>query len=316
MAKKNKKRDKNIVSTMIFMIIMGIIMVFVSFVLRVDVKLEEGILMKVLTEFLLTVGLALIATFLFDFTINRKKFMDSITKQLSNVIISKEFLSKTTEEEKRNAFSLILQPTESQIEQFSRINDYFQKKIKEAMLMFNTNFKTGYNLRTKVIMNNEKSRVECITALSYAIYKVNNEYKTVNLVFENEESEVLETKIFTSNGEEVPIENQTSEKGRDKFDIPQKFNEFPYLIIKREVREIGYSHWMDIDLRTLTPCDKVTYYLECQDDLIIRKHIFMDDSKNYNVKESEDKKTISIESYGWLDALSGFLIIVGKDEKD
>lgn len=76
-----------------------------------------------------TIGIAVMLGAIFDYSKTTDSFMDFVSKILSDIIIGKTFLSKLGDEEKKDALALILRPSENQITQYSRIEDYFQRKI-------------------------------------------------------------------------------------------------------------------------------------------------------------------------------------------
>ena len=59
--------------------------------------------------------------------------------------------------------------------------------------------------------------------------------------------------------------------------IPEKFNQYPYLLLYREIEERGYDHWTNFHWTSLTPCDGITFTLKCFDDIIIKDHLIFDE---------------------------------------
>lgn len=92
--------------------------------------------LKILVSILQTVGIAFMLGAIFDFSKNTEGFINFISKILADIVVGKSFLSKLENNGKRDALKLILRPTTNQIIQYSRIEDYFQKKINDSMKMW------------------------------------------------------------------------------------------------------------------------------------------------------------------------------------
>lgn len=196
------------------------------------------------------------------------------------------------------------------------MNPYFQKKIKEAMDMFNTNFKS--NLVLFVEVKKENGYVVALTELTYNIYKVENEYEPIRTSFEMEDSKVISTQILYPHGclnveeKDVRSEDETvnSRKIFYEYNIPKNLYEYHSLTVKKKVIEKGYDHWANVCWTTLTPCDGINYKLRCLDGLTIKQFQIFDDVELYDIEMSEDKSSVSVFSSSWLNKFTGFSIIV------
>lgn len=97
---------------------------------------------SLICSLLSTIGIALFIGAIFDLAKNSQEFVESVSMILSNIVVSKSFLNTLSENDKRQALELILQPSGDQLQQYSNINQYFQKKVDESVGIFDTNFKS------------------------------------------------------------------------------------------------------------------------------------------------------------------------------
>lgn len=264
-----------------------------------------------------TIGIAFMLGSIFDFSKNSQGFIEFVSDILSNIIIGRTFLSKLEESGKRDALTLILRPTESQIAQYSRIDDYFEKRITDSMKMWDTNFKTNTVINIRVKMNDDGSAVETVGTLTYRIYKVKDQYANIQTTFERKNSKVSDTKILYPGGV-YPITNPDPEMSNSagieytnySFRVPEELYKYPYLTIERKIFEPGFDHWTNFHWTSLTPYDGLVFNLSCSDGLVIKEHIIFDEKQLYNVTFNEEKTEMHIISTDWLEANTGFSLTI------
>lgn len=279
---------------------------------------------SLICSLLSTIGIALFIGAIFDLAKNSQEFVESVSKILSNIVVSKSFLNTLGENDKRQALELILQPSGDQLQQYSNINHYFQKKIDESVGIFNTNFKSHLSLSVTVYKDKNDQKVKARSKLQYRIYKINNEYQPIQTWFEQEGSKFISTKIIC-NSEIIEIkepdqkELKEDDKNRTKipyqksfFEIPKEYQDSPYVTVQYDVEEPGFDHWINYTWTSLTPYDGLNFTLTCHDNLVIKQHNLFDDGNGYTVELDYEKKTISILSTEWLNSYTGVSIIVGE----
>ena len=302
---------------------LGIILILISAILHLS---WDEYWTNLISEILSTIGIALMIGAIFDFSKNSQAFTEFISNILKDIIVSKAFLKELEETSKKEALELILKPSDNQLEQCSNINDYFKKRISESLEMFHTNFKTDLSLVSQV--RKESGKVCTDSVLTYRIYKIENEYEPIITTFERESSNIGTTKILYPGGHRIITEEDIRTKGETidsrlifyKFEIPEDLYKYPYLTIQKEVKEIGYDHWTNVNWTTLTPTDGIKFQLICHDDLTIKEHLIFDDNDLYDIHENKNHKEMSIISSSWLNKSTGFCITVSdtkiKDEKE
>lgn len=273
----------------------------------------------VVSGILSSVGIALFVGCVFDFSKNSEAFVGFVSNILSDIVVSKKFLSTLSAKDKEQALSLILKPMDSQVEQYANINDFFKKKIKESMTMFDANFKTNVILNIEAHRDESKNMVYCETTLTYTIYKLDNKFEPLKVIFEKEDSSTSDLKIISPLGEKkVEKEEPSKQKagGIDcniyTFEIPEEFEKFDHLTVKRTMIEPGRDHWMNYYWQSITPYEGVTCRVRCFDGLKIKDFMIFDNKAYYHVDQSDDGVTLDITSSQWLDSDTGFAFTIAE----
>lgn len=272
---------------------------------------------KLLPNALQTLGIAFMLGAIFDFSKTSQGFTEFISSILSDIVISKSFLARMEDGGKREALNLILRPTENQIAQYSRIDDYFEKKISDSMKMWDTNFKTNTEINIRIRMNKERTAVETVGTMSYRIYKVKDSYIDILTTFERPGAYSFDTKIIYPGGVHQvtratarSVDSGGCSMSNFSFKVPEELYKYSYLTIEKNIFEPGYDHWTNFHWTSLTPYDGLIFHLYCEDDLIIKEHIIFDEKQLYNVTISDDRKEMNILSTDWLDANTGFTVTI------
>lgn len=324
--KKERRRikDKNLIWYNFFTIWfwLGLVLMLTSLVIPAvfDPNKLNTVLKKAVDIFaglLSSIGIALLVGCIFDFSKNSEAFMAFVSKLLSDIIVSKKFLTSLGNSDKKAAMKLILQPSDRQVEQYSNVNEYFKKKIDDNMRMFDTNFKTNLRLNVEA-KRDEKGRVYCESLLTYHIYKVREEFEPIKLIIEEgTNGKRPEIKIISDDGEHPILENNleaTADSNNNcstyMLKIPDKLQEKDHLTIQYKITETGKDHWMNYHWKTITPCEGILFYIRCLDDLVIKDHMIFDNDKYYHTDLANDKKSLNIVSSQWLECDTGFYVTV------
>lgn len=277
-------------------------------------------LLTIISGILSTLGIALFVGCVFDFSKNSEAFVSFVSNILSDIVVSKKFLSTLSVKDKEQALNLILKPMDSQVEQYANINDYFKKKINESMTMFDANFKSNVVLNIEAYTDNKKNIVFCKTTITYTIYKLNNKYQPIKVMLEKDGSELDDLVVITPNGEKkIDTGNAETEciGGIDYkihvMNIPEEYEKYDHLKIQRVIIEPGHDHWIHYIWQSLTPYEGITCIVKCLGDLSIKDYMIFDNKAYYYTKLSGDKKQLDISSSQWLDADTGFSFVIGKD---
>lgn len=288
----------------------------------IDDKSEDSlfyIVLSIVSGVISTIGISLFVGCVFDFSKNSDAFIGFVSRILSDIVVSKNFLSSLSIKDKEQALNLILRPEESQIEQYANINEFFKKKIREAMTMFDANFKTNLSLNVEAHKDRQKKIVCCKTTLTYTVYKLNDKFEPLEIVFEKEGSTSEEIKIISPDGEVETKPEQAQEVTiagikckKSILTIPEYCEKYDHLTVKRTFTEPGYDHWINYIWQSLTPYEGVTCRVKCFDGLTIKDFMIFDNKSYYYVDKSKDKTTIEITSSQWLDPDTGFAFVISE----
>ena len=307
----------------------GIILILVSMVISyysqqyISCRIIESLMpiITIIVGLLSTIGIALFIGSIFDYSKGSEAFLSMVSNILSDIVVSKKFLSTLSVKDKEQALNLILRPTGAQVEQYANINNYFQKKIKEATTMFDVNFKTNVVFNVEAYMKD--GIVYCKSTLTHSIYKLNNQFQPLEIRFEKENSELVDIKVITPDSEveltksDPFVENECGTLFTVyRFEIPEKYWGYDHLTVKRTVIEPGHDHWINFFWQSLTPCEGMTCRVDCADGLRIKDFMIFDDKSYYNIDESEDHKTLEITSSQWLNSGTGFSCVIGLENRE
>lgn len=331
--KKNKAKEKKVVRknrnwfnffTKWFFVglILVIISIFISMYFdKIAVShwaYEYRFVATVVSSILSTIGTALFIGCIFDFSKNSEAFIGFVSNILSDIVVSKNFLSTLSTNDKEQALRLILKPMDYQIDQYANINALFEKKIQESMTMFDTNFKSNVVLNVEARIEN--GTVYCYTTVTYTIYRINKKFESLKVYFEKENSESSDVRIISPLGEKSIKKEETSsvkEMGGLAYDsytfvIPDEYNKFDHLTIKRTTKEPGFDHWINYIWQTITPYEGLSCSIKCFDGLAVKNHMIFDNKAYYHIELSEDHTKLEITSSQWLDSDTGFSIVISK----
>lgn len=305
----------------------GIILVLISICISMYIdNIEYGSylypfrpIFTIISGILSTLGIALFVGCIFDFSKNSEAFVAFVSNILSDIVVSKKFLSTLSVKDKEQALNLILKPMDSQVEQYANINDFFKKRINEVMTMFDANFKSNVILNIEAHKDYEKDIVFCKTTLTYTIYKLNNKFQPVRIMLEKDNSELFDLVVITPIGEKkIDVGDPKSQSiggitySIYSLNIPEEYEKYDHLKIQRTVKEPGKDHWIHYIWQSLTPYEGVTCNVKCYDNLIIKDFMIFDNKAYYYTKKSNDDKQLDIASSQWLDSDTGFSFVIGE----
>ncbi len=304
-------------------IIFVILSICISFYAEILGESSANVLLKnilsVVSGVLSTIGISLFVGCVFDFSKNSDAFMEFVSKILSDIVVSKNFLSSLSIKDKEQALNLILRPEASQIEQYANINEFFKKKIRESMTMFDANFKTNLTINVEAHKDTDKKIVYCKTTFTYTVYKLNDKFAPLETIFEKEDSLSETIKIISPDGkvelkedrkEEVMIAGLKCTKS--VLMIPEQYEKYDHLTVKKTIKEPGHDHWINYIWQSLTPYEGVTCSIKCFDDLKIKDFMIFDNKSYYHVDKSTDNTAMEITSSQWLDSDTGFSIVISE----
>lgn len=327
---KNKASSNNSGIKKIFsnILLWGIILVLLSTIdtLTVVPRIEDSLcatIFGIIGGALATVGTGFIVGYAIDVKKNTVEYTKEIGNELKKIVVDKTFVRTLNDEEKLSICEKLIVPNESR--RHSDIDEYMRSKSRKFLDFFDINFRTNFTVTVEVSYDNAFGKYKSKYSFSYRIYKINNEYKPIDIKFEKD-STLNYTIIKSDNNKElkrVTAEECKREKCIDtiereifSYEIPQDYCKYPFLIIERNVVEYGHKHWISLNWGSLTPIRDLRYEVICKDGIIKDYYIF-DNSDLYDLPEiSDDRKRMVIKSTQWVDPYTGICIIVANPSDD
>lgn len=274
---------------------------------------------RVISGILSSVGVALVIGAVFDFSKNSEAFVHFVSGILSDIVVSKAFLTRLSQSDKEEALALIVKPSDKEIEQYSNINSLFKKRIHDLSTMFDYNFKTNVVLNITAYYDKEKNAVCCKTDLTNTMYKVGKEYVPIKILFEKPGSESSNVCILPPEGCDQRIEGTKSDViiggshfEQHTYDIPPEYQKFDHITIRRTMIEPGSEHWVNYYWQSLTPYEGLNCTIICKDNLVIKDWMIFDNKAYYHVDVSDGEQRMEIASSQWLDTDTGFVVTIGE----
>ncbi len=305
--------------------IIGLLLIIISVIYTNSIKplIPSGFWLDFLNisdSILLIIGPSLLVASFFTFSIESRSFIEYIKDNLERVIIRKEFLDKLSTIDKKDALQRILRPNEDQFKSFANIKNYFDETINKAMNLFDSNFKTHFNIDLTAKINSEKKLLYLEECLIYRLYKSKNGYNEIQFGFEREDSEPIEGEYILPEGKSYIIKKEDFNKEEKKeesgftwnlfkFSIPAEISS-DYITVRIMAVEYGYDHWQEFTLKYIIPSDGVHIVLNTNDPLIIKDYMIFDNEKYYSCHLNTDKTKIQINTSQWISPGSGCRILV------
>ncbi len=283
-------------------------------------KLMANIVSTALT----TIGIGLVVGYVMDMTKNSAEYTEYFQKQLKKTVVSRDFISDLSDEEKNKIVERCL-TTDSTHEMLSKYVRYKSGKISN---LCNGHLRSDIDYMTTAKMTNKG--IVLSTDMKYTIYKVNNAYQKITHLFQKENGEIISLKIINSNKEvyDVPKAKLKTEKitqnqndddiaYENKVEIPAHLKSEKSLIVKSQIKEYGYDHWACLEWMSLYPTDGISYKIICENGLIIKNYMIFDDQRGLystNIEKNDNgeivKLTISCDD--WTDPYTGFSLVIAK----
>jgi hypothetical protein len=311
-------------------IIWGLLIILLAFLVKFEIiptfsnSPKTLYFLNVLHYMFYSVGISLIIASFFTFSIESETFISYIEKLLKKIIISKDFLSDLEPSNKKEALSILLNPSDYQLKLYSNVDEYFQEHIERSLRFFDTNFKSNLHFKISAKYDENKSKIRVEYNMSFRVYKAKEGYQpiVVGYAYDSEVEEKL-CEIKTSDGSRIIKTDSEGKLFKEKsgfewfgykYEIPEEFNTYSYLSVFRKF--VSYSESSSFDsifFTALDPTDGITVNLICHGDITIKDYMIFDDDRKYTIDLSEDKKTLDFLGNHWLQKKSGFSILVARD---
>jgi len=189
------------------------------------------------------------------------------------------------------------------------------------MKLFDKCYRGHVVLDATATFNEEKQCIQTKFDIDYMVYKIGDEFESIRLGFEDDDSEHIRTVVrATGNHEmEVPSDlitesqkiNDPTVKKLYEMEVPAEFNKYNQINVSRRIIEYGNDHWQIFSYKTIKACDRLTVVLRCQNDLVIKSCNIYGVQDKF-VIEREDKQ-VKVIFNDWLSPGFGVSILVARE---
>ncbi|MBP1559842.1 MAG: hypothetical protein J6C96_01170 [Oscillospiraceae bacterium] len=248
---------------------------------------------------------------------SRKK---ELTDIVVNTVVSKNFLQTLSTDNKKDIIFKLLTPENNSLNKHSNVQEYLNAKSDKYLNFFNINFRSNMNIDIKVSkdISSTTDRYVAKYKIFYRIYKIDEHYQPIYIMSEKSHK-ILDTVLKDNEGKKLKTikgEDLTQHNGSYVYEIPKEYYKYNFITVERTVIEYGYSHWISVNWRSLTPIEGIILNVSCESGIIKEYQIFDNISLYDEPDLSEDRKNITIKSSQWLDPHTGICLIIANPSVD
>lgn len=275
-------------------------------------------------DLLKTTGVALLVANVFTFTMGTEQFMEYVRRRLIDIVVSKQFVDRLSEEDQRHLLKMTLSPPRNYSEVYSGIEDYFQNHIDESMQLFDSCYRGHFVINAEATIDSSNNRLKIIVDLDYIMYRIAESFDPLMLWFEDDDSRHVKTTIKSADGDSEEITDQSLEQTHDiddpcmvkgfRMPIPERFNKHRHINISRRVEEFGQDHWQVFSYKAIKACDQLLINLRCSDDIVVRRCETYGAQEDFDIQISEDRTHVRVSYSDWLKPGFGVNILLARDD--
>jgi len=300
----------------------GILFIILSLFLQVYIQ-NKNLWWNVSIMFLQTLGISMFVASLFSFVVDSYSFQEKLRKLVENIVLKRDFLRELPIERKKEALHYLLKPSESEIEKYSNIEDFYNYFIEEIMNVSKKNIRSNYNINISVKYDKQKDRVFSEGVYSYRLYPSEDGYTPIIIGFlKDDKFSSAELIINFPNGDRRKFSHKEIEELFKEDDVAKKafieINDFckgfHHLDIELRVKEYGYNHWMNVFFKAEQATDGFKMSVFCEKGLKIRNFLLFDVGHNYHVDLSSKRDEFHISCYQWIEEGAGVSLVISRPE--
>lgn len=289
-----------------------------------EISIQNQTLMNIkllLADALQNIGLAIIVANIFNFIIGTDQFIDYIREKLIEIVLSKEFVSRLSENDQKKLLKITLKPTRELTAIYSGIEEYFDEYIDNSMKLFDSSYRGQMNINADASIDKKNNCLKIEWDLTYIIYKVAEKFEPIPFWLGDEKSIHVETQIIGDNLDKISINDEDLEEISEvddpsmargyTFQIPETFNKYKEVTIRRKFVEYGSDHWQIFCYKAIKPCHRMFVTLQCEKGLSIKEPNTFGVNDEFFIEHSEDKVRFSYN--GWLSPGYGVTALISLD---
>lgn len=299
----------------------GLFLIIMSMYLSSFTLNKEYLLVLKIVE---TIGMAVFVAGLFSFTFETLSFQLKMQDIVEKIVLKRAFLSDLPIDKKKESLHNLLKPTESEVEKYSNIEDFYNSYIEEILKVSQRNVRSNYNININVRYDAIKNKVYSEGFYSYRLYPSNFGYTDITVGFLKEDIESsVDVIINMPDGkrhtflfdelkekfEETPLTKQT------KIKVNDLCKDIHHVDVELRVKEYGFNHWMNVFFKAEQATDGFKLTVMSDEDLTIKSQVIIFDVGHHYHVDYISNKEVHVSCHQWLNEGSGLSLIVSKPEK-
>ena len=301
---------------------LGVVLTLFAIVLDIQFP-SESLLVKVPTNLLASIGIAIVVASIFTFASGTSEFVTKIRNLLQDIVVGRNFLGNIDAEGKREALNSLIKPSSEEKRIYSNIEDYLNTYINQTMDVTNKCVRSNYNVNARAYYNKQKKMVFVDSKISYRVYPTKDGYSDIKIAFgmDDKDSFCSKVTVCTPHGkravfEKGDMDSKPQEISSGKvmmatIDLKEYAKKCSHLDVTLDMTEGGNDHWIMLSFSALMPTDGFKHDIRCDDGLVINSHCtFIHGAQIYVDKTSDSEMTISCNE--WVNEGTGLSVLVSK----
>lgn len=216
-----------------------------------------------------------------------------------------------------------MKPTESEVEKYSNIEDFYNSYIEEILKVSQRNVRSNYNININVKYDTVKNKVYSEGLYSYRLYPSNFGYTDIIVGFLKDDQESsVDVILNMPNGvrktfsfselEKKFIDTELTKETR--INVNDICKDFHHVDVELRVKEYGFNHWMNVFFKAEQATDGFKLTVVADGNLTIKsKVIVFDVGHNYHVDYIGEKE-VHVSCHQWINEGAGLSLIVSQPE--
>ena len=301
---------------------LGVSLLLISIIIDLSYP-QKSTYISILYKLIEGIGVSILIASIFSYASSTYDFVERIRGLLEDIIIKRNFLGNIDPEGKKEALKSLIQPTNSEINKYPNIGNYYGYFINKTLEIAQKSVRSNYQVHARAYVDQSTNHIAVDGTYSYRLYPCSEGYHDITVghpVDDVDKNKCEQVIICTPEGKRqiFKYEDLTFNNQNDGGDIS--------IMAKVPVAEIGKGHdCLDVELsvkefgsvnsflysfKALQPTDGFKLHLFCQDSLFIKSHAVFVVGANYYLDVDESKKSLTITCNQWINEGTGIAILI------
>jgi len=285
--------------------------------------------LSIFFEVLVTIGIAVLVASIFTFASGTSQFMDKVRELLSEIVLTRDFLSKIDSESKRDAIRAVIRPSSDQRKIYANIEDYYDSQIEKALSVSKKCVRSQYKLNCHPFWDEEHNVIIVDQYASYRLYPSTNGYDNIKVAFYDHHAEKKPECLYVNISSPLKGKKRIERKNLElteqivegqkvlfgEVSLGEMGHQHPHLDIDMHLREIGRSHWQVVGFQTLLPTDGFAFIVKCTPPVKVQSVNSFWAGSGLHINERSDY-ILSASSTQWMSEGTGISVVVSTTDEE